>query len=327
MNSLPQLQSLTRIASRLSGTRILVTGAGGFIGSAVLKLLAALPLELRALLGAPGDPIWNPPSGTMNYWTDIRDLSHVTEAMRGVDVVIHGAGPPSVRNSFSAPAECAAVHILGTVTVLQASQLVGVKRVIYISSAEVYGRPIENSVSAAHVLHPISPYGAAKAACEYFVMAMASASAMESVILRPFSILGPRLSRDSVVATILRQARHDEYIWVNNLHSVRDYCFVYDLADAIVRACCLDIPGSILNIGSGTGTSVAEIARIALKLFGRDIPIRQCEVSDRPTQSDIPLLIANVERADSTLQWRTKTTLEQGLVETMQWLDATGYSS
>jgi nucleoside-diphosphate-sugar epimerase len=105
------------------------------------------------------------------------------------------------------------------------------------------------------------------------------------------------------------------------------YCFVYDLADAIVRACCLDIPGSVLNIGSGTGTSVAEIARTALKLRGRDIPIRQCEVSDRPAHSDITLLIANLERADSTLQWRTKTTLEEGLMETMQWLEATGYSS
>ena len=125
---------------------------------------------------------------------------------RGSDVFVHLAGPPSVRRSFDAPQAYVQTHVAGTAAALAAAQRACVRRFVYISSAEVYGRPQVNPVPEDHPLRARSPYAAAKIGAEQLSGHFATAYAMETVILRPFSVYGPGVSESSLIGTILRQA-------------------------------------------------------------------------------------------------------------------------
>ena len=308
----------------LSGKTILVTGAGGFIGSAITDLLASFSVKVRALLGAPGERVWEPCQPVETCRADIRDLAKLCEFAGGADIVVHAAGPPSVRSSFEFPADCASIHTVGTVTLLEACRRSGVSRVVYLSSAEVYGRPSTNPVEESHPVRPLSPYGAAKAAAEIFVKTMASSSKIEHLILRPFSVFGPRQSPDSLIATILRQAKRDGCVWLSDLKPMRDYCYVQDLVEAIALACTVNGEGCVFNIGSGEGTSVEEIAKFILRLREIDIPIRQKPHSERPPDAEVYRLVADARKAKAVLGWEPRTSLADGLMETIAWMKQSG---
>jgi len=309
---------------RLSGKRVVVTGAGGFIGSALLRFLAPYATDVRALLGAPGDPVWEPPCHSQTYFADIRDGPKLIELMQGADVVVHAAGSPSVRASFDEPGKCAAVHVLGTVTVMEACRAAQVRRIVYLSSAEVYGRPSCNPVREDCPIRPLSPYGVAKAAAETFVRTMALRAQMKCCILRPFSVFGPRQSPGSLVATILSQSMQGEGIWLNDLKPVRDYCYVQDAAEAIAFGCVADVDDCTCNIGSGRGTNVQQLAEMILNLQSIELPIRQKDSSDRPEGTEIYELIADVGRAAMVLGWQPRTSLAAGLRETIAWTQQRG---
>jgi nucleoside-diphosphate-sugar epimerase len=309
---------------RLSSRRIVVTGAGGFIGSTLLRFLSPYATDVRAVLGAPGDTVWQPPCHHQAYFADILDGPRLTELMQGADVVVHAAGSPSVRDSFDEPGKCAAVHVLGTVAVMQACRAAQVQRIVYLSSAEVYGRPSCNPVREDCPIRPLSPYGAAKASAETFVRTMALKDEMQCCILRPFSVYGPRQSQGSLVASILSQSMQGENIWLNDLKPVRDYCYVQDVAEAIAIGCVADLEDCTCNIGSGRGTDVNQLAEMILHLQRIEIPIRQKNGSDRPEGTEIYELIADIGSAATVLGWKPRTSLIAGLRETITWSQQRG---
>jgi nucleoside-diphosphate-sugar epimerase len=302
-------------------TEVLVTGAGGFIGSAVVRLLNERGASVRAVLGPPGAPVVKPPSGVLALESDIRDLPRLVEVLQGVSVVVHVAGPASVRQSFETPAEYAATHVVGTATLLEAARRAGVSRVVHMSSAEVYGRSERQPVSEDHPLAVRSPYAAAKAAAEQFVEAFVRSGGLTGIILRPFSIYGPGLSSQSLIGTILEQASQGNGIWLSDLSPIRDYCYVGDLADAVVRACHHQSDWAVVNIGSGIGTSVADLAESILRILGCSMPVRETPHRQRSKHADIPHLICDPRRALEVLGWRPETSLESGLEKTIRWLD------
>jgi nucleoside-diphosphate-sugar epimerase len=308
-----------RLVQELSNKSIFVAGAGGFIGSSLLELLTSLAADVRALLGAPGETVWDPPPQTKAFFGDLRDTAGLAELMQGADIAIHAAGPPSVRASFEQPKKCAGVHVLGTIALMQACQAAGVRRVVYISSAEVYGCPACNPVCEDAPMEPISPYGAAKSAAEMFVRILAAQAKMEYCILRPFSVFGPRQSSGSVIATILSQSPQGQAVHLNDLSPVRDYCYVRDVAEAIALACVADVSECTCNIGSGIGTSVQELAETILSLHNASVPIRKKVRSDRPEGTEIYELVANIEKARGLLGWQPRTPLATGLRETIAW--------
>lgn len=304
----------------LSGKTILVVGAGGFIGSAITECLVSLSARVRGLLGAPDQPAWDTSSSVETCRADIRDIDKLCELAEGADIVVHAAGPPSVKSSFEFPAAYASIHTIGTVTLLEACRRNAVPRFVYLSSAEVYGSPSAERVDENQPFQPCSPYGAAKAAAEIFVATMSRLSNVKSAILRPFSVYGPRQASESLVGTILHQALQEKCVQLNDLRPVRDYCYVGDLAEAVALACITDESCGVFNIASGEGTSVAQMAKLILGICHRDNLIQQKDQPAPPQEAEIFRLVANTERARNVLGWEPRTTLEDGLGETVAWM-------
>jgi nucleoside-diphosphate-sugar epimerase len=273
---------------------------------------------VRAVLGAPGQPVRELPSEVESFVADVVDRDTMLTIVDRADVVVHLAGPASVRQSLADPVEYVRVHVGGTVSVLDACRRANVARFVYLSSAEVYGRPITIPVDEDQQVQPRSPYGAAKAAAELAVRSYCASFGTLAAILRPFSVYGPGVAPDSLVGTIARQVRAGGPIRVADLRPVRDYCYVADLADAVARACTAEIAQcAIINVASGVGTSVAELARAASRVAGRDQAVEENAAGRRPESAETFSLVADVRRARDILGWSATTSIDEGLAATI----------
>ena len=294
--------------------RIFVTGGGGFIGSAVVERLATLGLGLHVLAGAPEDAIREVPANVTSSRAYITDVDAICDAAAGCQMVVHIAGPPSVAASFDSPERYAFIHVQGTTTVLNACRKVGINRFVHVSSAEVYGRSASQPVSETQVPDPRSPYAAAKLGAENMVRAFANSFGIAARILRPFSIYGPRQPSYALVPTIVRQALTADAIVLSDVRPVRDYCYVSDVVDAILRACDLELPElAVVNVGTGRGTSALQLAEAILALVGRNIPILTTAPKNRPKGAEIFELVADTRHANDILGWTPQTSLISGL--------------
>jgi nucleoside-diphosphate-sugar epimerase len=288
-----------------------VTGAGGFIGPAVVDALAAAGYEVRALVGPFGEAARSPQRASSIVRADICDARAVGNFVRGAEAVVHLAGPASVAASFEQPQRYVRIHTEGTANVLQACAASSVQTFVYVSSAEVYGRPQRNPVDEDHPLSARSPYGAAKIGAEKLVEAYAHAFGLRTVVLRPFSIFGPHALPRSLIPRIIASARAGR-VTVHDLRPVRDYVFVDDFAEAVVCACRFDGSG-VFNIGSGQGRSVAEVAASVIEALGVRAEVAEERAAARPGQSEILELIADAARAQATLGWRPRTPFLEAL--------------
>lgn len=284
------------------------------IGSVVVRLLAARGVHVRAHLGPPGAAVLAAPPGVATTAADITDLAAVAALVDGVDAVVHLAGPPSVAASFAAPVDYARIHVVGTATVLQACRSTGVRRLVYVSSAEVYGSPAANPVAEDAPQAPRSPYGAAKLGAEALVRTYCPSAGIEAVVLRPFSVYGPHSPAASLVGSLLRQVSGPGPLSVVTLRPVRDYVHVDDVAAAVARALSATGDGlGVYNVGSGTGTSVAALAREVLRAAARQLPVIAAAEPQRPPGSDVDELVADRWAAERQLGWTPSVSLADGL--------------
>ncbi len=299
----------------LAGVRVLVTGAGGFVGRHLVRALSHCKADVTALVGPPGSHLAIPQEAVEWAEIDICDGEAVRRLMRGCDVVVHAAGPPSVAQSFMHPALHARDHVQGTAAVLEAAHALSVRRIVYVSSAEVYGRSREIFATEDQPLEARSPYAACKIAAEHMIAAFSFAYRCDAVVLRPFSLYGEGASQYSVLNHIVRMAEFEERVLLADPRPIRDYVFVDDFVDAVVRACNAEpVPGvRTFNIGTMRGTSVSELAGLVLATMGLVRPVVSTWESTRPGESDIPRLIADNSRAREALGWRPLIALEEGL--------------
>jgi nucleoside-diphosphate-sugar epimerase len=298
----------------LEGRRIAVTGAGGFLGRAAVESLVEAGAAVSALVGPPGFTPPSPLRAAAISSGEICDPGAMSNFVAGADAVVHLAGPPSVAESFQKPMEYLRVHAIGTATVLEACRSRGVRQLVYLSSAEVYGQPQRNPVSEDEPLSARSPYAAAKICAEKLVESAAHAAGLRAVILRPFSVYGPGASPLSLISRIVALARAGEPLALRDLAPVRDYCFVTDIARAIALACAIEPPSlAVFNLGTMRGVSVQEVATLLARALGVGGPIRQAVDRDRPASSEIRELIADNRRARDGLGWEPEVSLEQGL--------------
>jgi len=296
----------------------LVTGAGGFLGAAVVRRLVALGARVRAWLGPEAAAgLARPPAGVAIGHGDIADRAALDRMLDGVACVYHLAGPPSAAASFAAPAEHLRVHAHGTAALLERCVARGVPRLVYVSSAEVYAAapqlgPELGQIGEDHPRAPRSPYGIAKLAAEQILEACAPPQ-LTATIVRPFSVYGPGGSPASLIGTLIAAARRGEAPALADLRPVRDYVFVDDVADGIVRAGGRDGGVRAYNLATGRGISVRDVLRAA----GRaDLELRP-RAADRPAAALTLALTGDPARARAELGFTAGTALHDGLRRTL----------
>lgn len=300
--------------------RYLITGAAGFLGSALANRLVA---GGHAVLGvddlSTGDP------RTLNSAVqfvrgDVNDRPKLWTLMQGVDCVYHLAARVIVPESVLYPREYNQVNVGGTVTLMEAMRDVGVRRVVFISSGTVYGNQPIQPVTESAIPNPRSPYAVSKLAAEYYVKTIGSLWSIETVSLRVFNAYGPGQHippvHTPVIPNFLRQAWENGTIVIHgDGNQTRDYVFVEDVVDAMVAASTAPgIDKLTINVGSGTETNIRELARLAVEVTGG-----HPEVVYYPrNEGGLSRLCADLTLAEEKLGYAPRTQLLDGMKMTLE---------
>ena len=296
----------------------LITGGCGFIGSHVAEALVSGGNRVR---------IYDNLSSIRNkaelIKADIRDLSAITSAMSGVDYVFHGAALVSVFDSVKRPRDNHDINITGTLNVLTAARDKGVKRVVFASSAAVYGNNPELPKREDMKPEPESPYGLAKVAAEHYLAVFAKLYGLETVGLRFFNAYGPRQDPDSLYSGVI--SRFVKAVLDGNPPAVfgdgkqtRDFVFV----DDVVQACILAMhstgigKGDVFNIGSGSQTSLLDLLKVLKELNGKSFDIKFYE----PRAGDLKHSYADITLAGQKLLFSPKHDIRTGLKKLLDYI-------
>ena len=312
-----------------TGKRVLVTGAGGFIGSHLTERLAALGAGVRALvhynaLGSAGWLDYSPVRESVQVMAgDICDRDSVRRAVEGREVVFHLAALIAIPYSYQAPESYIRTNIQGTLNVLQAVRETGVECVVHTSTSEVYGTACYVPIDEEHPLQGQSPYSASKIGADKIAEAFHLSFGVPVVTVRPFNTFGPRQSARAVIPTIIAQLLAGERVRLGSLHPTCDLNFVANTVEGFARAAGAPAAlGQTFNLGSGREISVGDLAQTIARLMGRPIIIESEDQRIRPGKSEVERLLASNTRATSLLGWTPAVTLEEGLQQTIDWLAA-----
>ena len=310
-----------------STQRVLVTGAGGFVGSHLAERLVTLGATTTALvrynsLGSWGWLDESPLKGEMNVVAgDICDRDQLQAIVRGHDVVFHLAALIAIPYSYRAPVSYVRTNVEGTVNVLQAALDSGVGRTIVTSTSEVYGTARTVPIREDHPLQPQSPYAATKVAADSLAEAFRRSFGLSVRILRPFNTYGPRQSSRAVIPTIITQAIGGQPIRLGHLTPTRDFVYVADTVDGfIAMAERDDDPDGVVHLGTGRETAIGDLAQTIRALLGSQAPIVTDAERERPDASEVERLCADATRARDLLGWTPRHSLEEGVGETIEWV-------
>jgi UDP-glucose 4-epimerase len=298
----------------------LITGAAGFLGSALANRLAWEGHQVRGLDDlSTGDP--NVLHADVLFTRgDVNDRPKLWTLLQDVDCVYHLAARVSVPESVIYPREYNAVNVGGTVSLMEAMRDVGVRRVVLISSGAVYGDQQEQPLKENALPFPHSPYAVSKLAAEYYVRTIGDLWGLETVSLRVFNAYGPGQhlppSHPPVIPNFLRQAVRGGTLVVHGSGSqTRDYVFVDDVINAMVAAATAPgLDNLVINVGSGTETSVRELTRKVLEAANSD-----AEVMFNPRNNPgVSRMCADLGLAREKLGYQPRISLTEGLNLTLK---------
>ncbi|HQN04255.1 MAG TPA: NAD-dependent epimerase/dehydratase family protein [Anaerolineaceae bacterium] len=293
----------------------LITGAAGFLGSALSNRLAAKGHSVRGMddLSTGYSEALSPE--VLFTRADVNDRPRLWTLLQNIDCVYHLAARVLVPESVLYPREYNLVNVGGTVTLMEAMRDVGVKRVVFISSGAIYGDQEEQPVKENAIPNPRSPYAVSKLAAEYYVRTIGSLWKIETVCLRVFNAYGPGQHLPPVHAPVipnfLRQAAQGGTVVINGDGSqTRDYVYVEDVVDAMEAAATAPQANQqIINVGSGVETSVADVSSLAQRITsGKPQTVRNPQNLGGPSR-----LCADLTRARSILGYTPQFSLEEGM--------------
>jgi NAD dependent epimerase/dehydratase len=316
---------------QLEGRRVLVTGAGGFIGSHLVEELARAGASVRALVHYNGrsdvgmlamvDPAIRAELEIVHG--DVTDPHFVRGIVDRMDVVFHLAALIAIPYSYVAPAYYVSVNVTGTLNVLQAVRDLDVGRMVHTSTSETYGTSQYTPIDERHPLQAQSPYSASKIAADCMAESFHRSFGTPVATIRPFNTYGPRQSARAVIPTIAAQvlAGRDE-IRLGNLRPVRDLTFVADTARGFLAVGGADnCVGHVTNIGSGKGISVGELAGLVAEIAGRpDVRVVTDPGRVRPHASEVFDLVADSTMAKKRFGWEPEVSLRDGLEQVLEYV-------
>lgn len=307
-------------------TKVLVTGADGFIGSHLTKALLSAGYQVRALSYYNSFNDWGWLEGINNpdlevVSGDVRDPDFCRHITRGCSLVFHLAALIAIPYSYVAPDSYVDTNIRGTLNMLQAARDCNVERIVVTSTSEVYGTALYVPIDENHPRQPQSPYSATKIGADALAKSFYNAFELPVVIARPFNTYGPRQSARAIIPTIITQiaAGHRE-IKVGDLTPTRDFNFVTDTAAGFIAlATAPGIEGREINIATGREVTMEETLHTIARLMGADIKWVTDPERIRPSKSEVRRLLGDNKLITSLTDWRPRVSLEEGLSKTIDW--------
>jgi len=315
--------------------RVLVTGSDGFIGSHVVEELVKVGARVRAIVyynsfNSCGwlDTISPDVMKSVEVIAgDIRDPHFMIKAAEGCTDVLHLAALIAIPFSYAAPDSYVDTNVKGTLNVLQAARMAGVRRFVQTSTSEVYGTAQSVPIRESHRLVGQSPYSASKIASDQLALSFHASFDMPVVVIRPFNTFGPRQSARAVIPTIIGQiATGKRKIRLGAISPTRDFSFVTDTARGLIAGLTApgdQVIGQTINLGSGFEISVGATAEMIADVMGKPIEIETDEARLRPANSEVERLWADNSKALQQLSWRPEFAglegMRRGMTETVNW--------
>ncbi len=316
---------------------ILVTGAGGFIGSHLVERCVKEGYEVRAFIKYNSNNNWG--------WLeesefkdnievvrgDIRDYDLVYNATKGCSAVFHLAALIGIPYSYVSPLAYIKTNIEGTYNVLQASRMLETEQLLITSTSETYGTAQYVPIDEKHPMVGQSPYSASKIAADQLAISYYRSFSLPVKIVRPFNTYGPRQSTRAIIPTVITQILNgNKTIKLGNLTPTRDLTFVKDTCSGFLEIYKSNkLYGEITNIGINDEISIGDLVNKIAIFLGVDIEIVTEEVRVRPEDSEVERLRCDNTKLIKNTNWNQKYELESGLIETIKWIkdNVTSYKS
>ena len=310
--------------------KLLITGAGGFIGSHLTELAIKEGHEVRAFVHYNNNSSWgwlddsHIKDDVEVFAGDIRDFDSVKQASSGVDGILHLAALIGIPYSYQSPLAYIRTNVEGTYNVLQAAREEGQCQVIVTSTSETYGTAQYVPIDELHPAVAQSPYAASKVAADQLALSFAKSFDMNIKVARPFNTFGPRQSARAVIPTVISQiAAGKKVIKLGNLAPTRDLTYVEDTAAGILRIMeCDALCGEATNIGNAKEISVADLVKLIAVLMKVEIEILKDNNRVRPNASEVERLCCSNTKLVTASGWRPSISLKQGLTRTIDWISA-----
>jgi NAD dependent epimerase/dehydratase len=308
---------------------VLVTGAGGFIGSHLVDALARSGARVRALLhynaqASIGNLQWIKPDVMAEVKLvhgDLNDGEFIKRLVDGCDSIFHLGALIAIPYSYLAPRSYVQTNVAGTLNVLEAVRECRTPRLVHTSTSEVYGSARYVPMDEAHPLQAQSPYSATKIAADKLVESYVHSFETPAVTVRPFNTFGPRQSARAVIPTVIGQAlARPAAIRLGATAPIRDFTYVSDTVDGFIAAAESDaVLGGCFNLGTGSGVSIGDLARSILDMM--EVPARVEEDAQRirPEGSEVDRLVSTPKAFHEATGWQPKVGLSEGLQRTIEF--------
>lgn len=311
-------------------TKVLVTGADGFIGSHLVELLIDRGYDVRAFVYYNSFNTW----GWLDSFSkeqldkieiftgDIRDPNGVREAVKGIDMVFHLAALIGIPFSYHSPDSYVDTNIKGTLNVLQAARDLKTKRILVTSTSEVYGTALYVPIDEKHPLQGQSPYSASKIGADMMAESFYRSFDLPVTIVRPFNTYGPRQSARAVIPTIITQLlAGKEEIKLGSLTPTRDFNYVKDTVRGFYEiAMSSETIGQVVNIATQDEISIGDLAEEMIRQINPKARIVTDEERLRPEKSEVNRLLGKNEKIMTMTNWKPHYDLSKGLEESIEWL-------
>lgn len=314
--------------------KVLITGAGGFIGSHLTEACIAAGYDVRVLLRYNSNSTrgWLDHPAIDGHITviagDVRDATIVEKAVEGVDTIFHLAALIGIPYSYESPEAYVRTNVEGTLNILTAARRADIKNVILTSTSETYGSAQRVPIDESHPAVAQSPYAATKIAADQLGISFHRSFDMGVKIVRPFNTYGPRQSLRAIIPTLIAQLIAGDEVTVGNLHPTRDLTFVRDTVSAFLAVAKADaLWGVPVNAGMNHEVSIGVLAETIARLMGRTARFTQVAERQRPAASEVDRLVCDNSLLVKTTGWAPSFTLETGLRETIDWFTARGQNT
>jgi dTDP-glucose 4,6-dehydratase len=313
----------------LKGKNVLVTGAGGFIGSHLTEALVKSGAKVRAFvhynsrndIGFLKEFAPQTRKQIEIFYGEVHELETVRQAVKDIEILFNLAALVGIPYSYKHPQEVVGINTIGTLNMLIAAKDGGVKKVVQTSTSEVYGSAVYVPIDEKHPLQPQSPYSASKIGADSLAMSFFFSYGLPVAIIRPFNSYGPRQSARAVIPTIITQVLTQERLRLGNLDTTRDFTYVTDTVEGFIKIATSEkSTGQVINIGSGREIPIRKLVEIVVKLAGKKVEIEIDDSRKRPEKSEVSRLCADNHKAKELVGWSAVVPFEEGLKKTIDYI-------